>query len=417
VKLKRTSPSVVQCAATCLLALQVACTGAQDHDDLPSMSVRDSAGIRIVENRIPLIADRPVWEVDPEPDLVLGGSEDNPDALFMRVRSVTSFADGRLAVVDRYGYSISIYDKNGNRTAVIGRQGRGPAEFADDPFVAVVEPDTIVAWDQVSRRLSRFTAEGNLLGEVSLVDALPSHIPLGVGSISWKLRGDGALLSTSTREIRSDGPNRVHMAAPILIHDSSIVELPRTLSSTQVTIQPSARVFASFRYRLVGQPSYGFVGRVVTAVAPEYGSTVVAFGADGNMEHFVRVAVPQLPVTGEMIEHERHRLAMESAPRLRLQPSDVLKAFDEQPLPDSIHPFLEHGHTPEGDTWLLRRPPPGKEPSTVEILDPDGRWLGSFELPRGGESIMELRRDRLITRAVDEWDVPRIHVYRVSGTS
>ncbi|MDE2882555.1 MAG: hypothetical protein OXU69_09105 [Gemmatimonadota bacterium] len=47
-----------------------------DAADNPTVTVRDSAGVEIVENHAPEHPAESFWTVDPEPEFVLGGSED-----------------------------------------------------------------------------------------------------------------------------------------------------------------------------------------------------------------------------------------------------------------------------------------------------------------------------------------------------
>src|SRR5690606_36446949 len=109
-----------------------------------------------------------------------------------------SYNDGRMAVVDRGTDAVMLYDTAGRHVMTLGGYGRGPGEYVDDPFISLLEPDTIVAWDQVARRLSWFTTDGQLVGAAQLAGVIPSGIPIAAGGIQWELKGK-TLLSTACR--------------------------------------------------------------------------------------------------------------------------------------------------------------------------------------------------------------------------
>ena len=132
------------------------------------VTIRDSAGIQIVENHAPVWDSTNFWTVDPEPEYVLGGLGPPGDSahLIWRVRQAAPLSDGRVAMLapmsDR---KVLVFEPSGELSAAFGRAGRGPGEFHYPMHLQVLPGDTIVVWDQMFRTVPYFDPSGRLLRE------------------------------------------------------------------------------------------------------------------------------------------------------------------------------------------------------------------------------------------------------------
>lgn len=71
-------------------------------------------------------------------DVGVGGNASNPNERFYRPAGVTVDAAGRIYVLDRGNYRVSVFDADGGFITSWGRQGEGPGEFPDPRWIAVV---------------------------------------------------------------------------------------------------------------------------------------------------------------------------------------------------------------------------------------------------------------------------------------
>ena len=85
-------------------------------------SVRDSAGVRVVENRSPLREGELGWRIDSLPLLTLEGALEPMDG-FVR-------EDGGVVVVDRMLPGLLFYDADGHLIRRVGRKGDERASVA-----------------------------------------------------------------------------------------------------------------------------------------------------------------------------------------------------------------------------------------------------------------------------------------------
>lgn len=132
------------------------------------VTIRDSAGIQIVENHAAVWDSADAWTVDPEPEYVLGGLGTPGDSahLIWRIRQAVPLSNGRVAMLAPMGdRKVLVFGPSGRLSAAFGRAGRGPGEFHYPMHMQILPGDTIVVWDQMFRAVPHFHPSGRLLRE------------------------------------------------------------------------------------------------------------------------------------------------------------------------------------------------------------------------------------------------------------
>ena len=94
-----------------------------------SHTVRDSAGIPIVENSGPAWSEGQPWSFGTEPTLRIGTVEGDPNYIFERVRGATRMDDGTIVVLESGTNELRLFDGNGSFVRNLGGTGEGPGEF------------------------------------------------------------------------------------------------------------------------------------------------------------------------------------------------------------------------------------------------------------------------------------------------
>jgi len=122
-------------------------------------------------------ADRPRdWRALPElglsddPTLEIGLVEGDEDYLFQDVTSVVRLASGNLVVADGGSSELALYAPDGSFVRRWGGRGEGPGEFRSLSRVYPLGPDSLIALDQVTSRLSVFDTAGVFVRQVALAD-------------------------------------------------------------------------------------------------------------------------------------------------------------------------------------------------------------------------------------------------------
>ncbi len=95
---------------------------------------------------------------------LLGGDESaSPEYLFGSPRYVVTDAQGRIYVADQEVMNIRVYDDSGRYIRTLGERGQGPMEFQSFDGLAINQEQELIALDRTNRRITRFSAEGQLL--------------------------------------------------------------------------------------------------------------------------------------------------------------------------------------------------------------------------------------------------------------
>ena len=161
------------CELVIALALSVcACDRPPPEPESSGVTIRDSAGIRIVENHTPVWTSADFWIVDPEPEFVLGhGAPGDSAHLVWNIRQAGMLSDGRVAMLSPGGdRKVLVFEPSGRLSAAFGRAGRGPGEFYYPLRLQVLPGDTIVVWDQGFGPVYHFDPSGKILRERRIED-------------------------------------------------------------------------------------------------------------------------------------------------------------------------------------------------------------------------------------------------------
>ena len=137
-------------------------------------SVRDSAGVRIVEN-----PDAGVWTAGEawtlEEELQIGVTDGNPELQFGIITGIDATPGGEIYVLDAQAHRVRVFDADGNLLRAFGQAGQGPGELS--PGLAQAPPGLFLS------------GEGTLL--------VPDHVQPG-GSPVTRMRVNPGRCSTMT---------------------------------------------------------------------------------------------------------------------------------------------------------------------------------------------------------------------------
>ena len=411
-------------AAAALPLLATACgtpasEGAAAGQD-PGVTIRDSAGIEIVENHAPVWEGGEFWTVDPEPEFVLGGPKALGDSahLIWQVRGAKPLSDGRIALLTPAGdRKVLVYEPTtGRLSAAFGRSGRGPGEFFRPVGMQVLPGDTIAVWDFMFGPVYYFDPSGRILKE--------RRIDLG------------ALMAATRTENRQPGETASLLpdgSFGMLVHqvgwarpDRSGVVYRAPIGFVRVDSAYSVHSFGGWWGDLETLSSLGgdnlfsgvpFATGATLAFGGEPLSVYVTnndsyevhqFSATGVLRRILRRLVDPVPVTDE--EYEEWRASAEERNPLR-----DWRRWDQAAgeLPRRHHPIVKGMMVDsEGFLWIRDRLPYRSDTTDFSVFSPEGRWLGTVHVSAPG--IHWIGEDFILTRRVDhDTGVESVERYRL----
>ena len=369
--------------------------------------IRDSAGVRIVENPRPPADSRLGWQVGAEPSVSIGALEGEEPYLLDRVRGALTMADGRIVVANIGANELRVFDASGRYLSTWGGTGDGPGEFDNLIGLAPWPGDSLITWFAQGRRLTVFDNRGNFGRTFALEGAIyrSPEVALPTARI---------LASETIRpESRQDGLER----------DEDIYQLHGAEGEQQARLGTffGAERYTAYSGNRIGVMSIifdhdiaSFMWGDLVVVASNYSYEIRAFDADGTLKRIVRrdheaVARTDAHLDGyieDRVMREPERLRADTRRRLR-------ERYEGIPLPETHPAFVTAIADALDHLWVqeYRLPGEGDANPVWTIFDPEGRVLGFVETPAGLTDIYEISENSILGRVTDELGVEYVQVW------
>ncbi len=406
---------------TILLSLfLLACGTEGSESQRQTTTVRDSAGITIVENSDSVWTEETRWAIASDPELVIGSVDGSvPGTDFGWARDVIALGSGGVAVLEGRLDEVRVFGPDGTWDATFGGSGDGPAELRSPTGITALPGDSVAVFDVNARKMVVFPLSG---GEPRVT---PTVSPFHAERYGWDIAGwreDGSYLleARDTPGARPPGV-RVDSARLVLfsadgdsLKDVGSVPMYSSFSSGtnggRVTFSRWAvtRVHGPDVYH--GFPEVGFQYEVLNSQSA--GRRIVR-------RSFRRVASPE----GAVEETARQQLAeMTGASTEQVEAARAFMGAME--ALDSLPAYWDLRVGATGDVWANHLVSPetvAKEDQPYlssytsldwTVFDPDGRWLGTLRMPEGFE-VHDIGPDWVLGVRENDLGVPFVERYRV----
>ena len=368
--------------------------------------VRDSAGVRIVENTTGSWAEAKEWRLGATPTLDIGGVAGDPTQELFRVSDAARLPDGSIVIANAGTQELLFYDAEGVRSVVAGGSGGGPGEFETMSWHQIVH-DTIVVANRRPPRLSFFNLEARFVRSARFEANL-----LGVFA-------DGTVLSAQTN-FGSTPPDGLIRPSSTLVRFGVEGEVADTLGSVpgnETFIQVSAQGISIVRSPLM-RSTWTFVHRDRYYVAANDRYEVGVFGSDGALLSSIRKRYEVRAITeADLQAYIDVQLRNAGDDEARRQ---QILGLREITLPPTMPAF---GWNASGRSapvlvddldhlWVLEYNAPGDEAYRWSVFDPEGRLLGEVPFPRALEPF-HIGADFVLGKSLDAFDVEHVVLYEL----
>lgn len=398
-------------------------------DGTPTISERDSSGVRIVEVAGDP-ADLPVYATVPaEPERSLGALDGPPGTAFSSIADVREIPGGALLVADGGRRSLHLYDDAWRHRLSFGREGDGPGELRAITSIVAAGLDSVVVFDARAARLTTYDGAGDVLATTP-VDRDVVGYP-----VEMRARPGGGFVVVDGRpgtrvEIAADFTlRRERLAAVRLDAEGRFVDtlaaVPGDEGALHSTTVPGSG--GSFRVRqmalplpfprgglLLPRPSGGVVGGSNDRFDLRW------WDADGSLTRIVRWPAATRVLSAEVSEARERQLrsdvvgSVDDAAMRRTLDDLVSAIVQNVDAPDVVPAFSELHLDVEGRLWVSEYLPlaAAGEATRWRVFSPEGRPLGTVETPPGLE-IVEIGRDRIFGVWRNDVDVPFLREHRI----
>lgn len=383
-------------------------------------TVRDSAGVRIVENHDgSRTADGP-WRAAPEAEVEIGPGALGGDRILFEVKGVVRLSDGRLVVANGGSAELLWFDSLGAFLRSTGRRGEGPGEFKSIVRLHRCAADTLLVSEWL--RVSQFDPQGRFVDSRRLVLGTEDE-----GGISLHGPAEDCSAVLVAGSPTSPPPlKRIHA-------------VPATLFWWNPTTDARDTVASVVRHHVFGMERDGRTLPFVVPWSERTHWTVVgdrlylgsthraefrAFDRRGRLRSILRYRTGPRPVTeaDRRTYRERREELIAANPSFResfrVPRLSDFPLSDERPahsglLGDDQDRLWVRGHPRSLGGWpYLVTWDRTAEPEVWTVFDADGRWVGSLEMPPGFE-LMSARHARALGILRDALDRESVRVYRI----
>lgn len=376
------------------------CACAPPVDGPPAVVVRDSAGTAIVESFRPAWGDSTRWRIDPDPLIDLADSGTGDPHNFYGVRSMRRLSTGSLVVANRGSNEIRMFSADGVFVRSAGGDGQGPGEFTNLQQI-VLAGDSIIAED-IRARVTLFGPDLEHIRTLQLDDYVRGLRYLGSGTMVVQavlhfpelyglVRYPEALLLYDLEGTRRDSIGSTPGA------ESYVTEI---LSGTPL-----------FAKRALVE-THG--GRIYAGASDDM--QIEELDSRGETVRILRIPDFPLSLTAVQVETERRaRLDIPLPQGVTSLPPHLVEALENMPSPESRPAYRTLRVDPTGAIWLgpfLESSEAGG-PEDWQVLDADGVWLGSVEIPADFR-VMDVGIDEILGVWTDALDVQHPQVRRLS---
>lgn len=392
--------------APIFLVLLFLAPGCRPQSDHAGPTVRDSAGVTIVENTSPQWAEGAGWRLSQEPTLDLGVMDGELDYQFFEIAGAVRMSDGRIAVANSGSGEIRFFDASGHFLKNSGGKGSGPGEFEDIFFLKKTVGDSLIAYDWRNRRVSVLTPQGDFVRSFEFTILTTAG---GFPIVAEPFPNGDLLLGTdmfaASEEIVT-GAKRDSAMYYVIGPEGETIETLGAFpggESYQTTDGESwvggGLVFGKFGYAAVS--GSGFY----------YGSSdhfeIEYRNQDGHLLRLVRLDHDALPVTQTDIDgYVSDRMARARPERRQIYET----MFENMPFPSTMPSYEDFRVDGEAYLWVSDFRKPGDVQPRWNIFDPEGVYLGVVETPPRFR-ISEIGSDYLIGSWRDDLDVDHVRMY------
>jgi hypothetical protein len=378
------------------------------HSEPSGYSVRDSAGIQVIETAGSAWTEETAWTVGPEPLASLGGERTGGTSLHGAGRIVI-LSSGGFVVAHPQGSQLVWFDPNGRFQHAAGHLGRSPGAFMIVGDILAMPGDSVLAVDPEVRRVSVFGPDGEF-ARLESIDFREAGSPSAVSVLS-----DGTILGTREFEFEegmSAGLNRDSVPLVILQPGGGF-------TNTRTLFPTSQHWLFEFGEGLAGGPApFGAESHVAGTVDGFWfgsGDTaeITYHGADGRLQKILRWQGSAEPLPAERFE-KFEADAMAAAARNGAALAEMRNFLRDLPSPDTT-PYLGGMIVdPDGRLWI--RPYhvwTEQAGGWWTVFDADGRRMGMVEIPAGFE-IRAIGSDRIYGVWTAEDGVESVRVYALN---
>lgn len=375
-----------------------------------AFTVADSAGVWMATSHTSAWEGTAGWTVADTPSVSIGVADGADEYVLHFVGDALRLPGGEIVVSNSGTGDLRFYDSSGRHLRTAGRRGSGPGEFSRGRIRLCRLPDArLLATDGGGNRFHVFSDTGALIrterfgtppegDNIWLWDCFADGTLMAGSSIGSLGGSPGQVIDNQMRYFRYDGNgefrNRLfgYTSRPRMVNRvGEITHYP----FIPLTPQPTVAAGPNGAYLGLGDAH-----------------RIRRYGLDGELESVIEWDGPDRRRAGGLWDRYVDA-SLDGIPSERRRRQYRRLYSRDLPIPDRVPAYGDEIHVDAGgNLWVERYRLPWESERWWDVFDPEGRWLGAVRTP-DRVRVLEIGRDYLLGRHVDELRVERVRLYRL----
>ncbi|MGD8698914.1 MAG: hypothetical protein PVJ43_06470, partial [Gemmatimonadales bacterium] len=314
-------------------------------------------------------------------------------------------------VANAGSFELLFYGRDGSLLHRAGRRGGGPGEFQSLEWLSRYGPDSVLAVDVRSQRVSYFDAEGHFGRSVRLEPSAQIPFPRPIGVFA-----DGCVLATQgTFRLGGDPPIRVERTQYPLFRfepDGKTAILLGSFPGPEWVIAPTGpRGQLERRRRPFGQGTAFAAAGDRFYVGDNGTYEIRVYSVEGRLIQVIRKTATPITIEPADIEaFEDSVLAAADASSRR----QMRALFDNLPPPPRTYPAYASDIHVDGDlnVWVRECSRPRDPHSEWSVFSAGGAFRGTVVMPTGLR-VLDIGYDYVLGLQRDDLDVEYVRKFRL----
>lgn len=376
-----------------------------------SFTVRDSAGVEIVESSRPAWDEGSRWTVPDEALVRLGVVDGDPPYQLSDVTGAVRLGDGGVAVADAGSQEVRFFDREGRFDRAVGGAGGGPGEFTGLSGLGHATGGGLWAYDFSLRRITWMDRRGEVLRVAPLAPEPPVLSPVGAlpdGTfVLRQLWGARRIAAVAATGLRRDSVALVRFDAGGTVLDTIALAPGREVFVTEEGGRPVMNT------PVAGRNAVATVldGEVVLGSQERF--EVEVRRPDGRLLRILRIPDRDLGIEPAEVEALIQERLDATPPDAR---SQLREAHRSMPVPERRPAYGALLADPSGNLWVGEWAPFPRVPRRWTVIGPGGQWLGEIVVPEGF-SPLDIGPDWILGLERDALDVEHVTLRRLEKPS
>jgi hypothetical protein len=390
-----------------------------DSEPPPPASVTDgdAADVTIVESHKAQWEAGEAWSVPAQPQQTIGVRDGDEAYQFFDISAAARQTDGDFVVADAGARTVRLYSPDGVFKRIVGGAGSGPGEFQSATQILIQAEDSILVWDDIAYRLTRFDSAGNLAGVHSFSRARIAKAvtaPLYPGSALFLSSGELLVrLIEKSRDLPAAGRFRPGSGALRVSPDYSVIDTVLLFGDVEQVLVESPWGPLPVVPALAKNTSIAVQSTEPrVCIGDQEGPEVRCFERDGSATA-LRWREKPIAVRDNEREVVAWRESTTELYRQKLSPDEARRLVAQIPVPVERPEYSQLVIDRNGNLWVRRGPTAsdGSESTEYLVFDRTGKLLGPLQLPP--IRILEIGSDYVMGIYLDELEVQYLQVFGI----